>query len=174
VEEMALPVKQQALTRPKFDDFHQSDDMRITSYAMRYYLDKPDTNCPVSFPVDVTTRIQQSGASWPTGQWKTDVETDLFGINRLGSRIRCDEALYMPDTNKVNNIPLQAAPDESFPQLFQRLTNPPCTLRTTGWNRWEGLPHQPQLTFETPFDRFIPSRMIDKEKTKTHEGPLTS
>ena len=115
-----------------------------------------------------------SGASWPAGQWKTDVESDLKGINRFGSRIRCDEALYMPDTNKMNNLPLQAAPDESFPQLFQRMTNPPCTLRATGWNRWEGLPHQPQLTFETPFDRFIPSRMIDKEKAKTHEGPLTS
>jgi hypothetical protein len=171
---MALSVKQQALTRPKFDDFHQSDDMRITSYALRYRLNPPDANCPVSFPVDTTTRIQQSGASWPAGQWKTDVESDLKGINRFGSRIRCDDLLYMPDTNKMNNIPLQAAPDESFPQLFQRLSNPPCTLRATGWNRWESMPHQPQLTFETPFDTFIPSRMIDKERNKTHEGPLTS
>ena len=64
---MALSVKQQALTRAKFDDFHQVDDMRITSYAGRYYLNPPDANCPVSYPMDVTTRIQQSGASWPTG-----------------------------------------------------------------------------------------------------------
>jgi len=165
---MALSVKQQALTRPKFDDFHQSDDMRITSYAMRYYLNTPDTNCPTSYPVDATTRIQKSGASWPSGMWKTDVETDLKGINRLGSRVWVDKKLYNPETNLVNNTPLQAAPDESTPQLFQRLVNPPCTLRATGWNRWQALPHQPQLTFETPFDHFIPSKMLDKELAKTH------
>ena len=165
---MALSVKQQALTRAKFDDFHQADDMRITSYAMRYYLNTPDTNCPTSFPVDATTRIQMSGASWPAGQWKTDVESDLKGINRLGSRIWVDAKLYNPETNVMNNIPLQAAPDESTPMLFERLVNPPCTLRATGWNRWEALPHQPQLTYETPFDFFIPSKMLDKEKCKTH------
>ncbi len=165
---MALSVKQQALTRPKFDDFHQVDDMRITSYAMRYYLNPPDANYPVSFPVNATTRIQKSGASWPQVQWRTDVETDLKGINRFSSRIRCDEALYNPDTNKMNQVPLAPAPDESVPQLFQRLTNPPCTLRATGWNRWVPLPHQPQQTFETPFDHFIPSKMLDKERCRTH------
>jgi hypothetical protein len=167
---MALSVKQQALTRGKFDDFHQADDARITSYALRYYLNTPDTNCPTSYPVDVTTRIQASGASWPVGKWKTDVESDLKGINRMGSRVRVDAKLYNPTTNAMNNTPLEAAPDESTPQLFQRLVNPPCTLRATGWNRWDPLPHQPQNNFETPFDHFIPSRMLDKEKCKTHTG----
>lgn len=167
---MAGSVKQQALTRPKFDDFHQADDMRITSYALRYYLNPPDANCPVSYPVDATTRIQASGASWVADKWRTDVETDLKGINRFGSRVRCDGRLYDPETNTMNNTPLAPAPDESFPQLFQRLTNPPCTLRATGWNRWESLPHNPQLTFETPFDHFIPSRLLDKERCRTHKG----
>lgn len=171
---MSTAPKQQNLTRPRFDDFHQVDDMRITSYAGRYYLNPPDANCPVTFPVEATTRIQMSGASWPVGQWKTDVETDLKGINRFGSRIMCDSALYNPETNKMNQIPLQAAADENFPLLFQRIVNPPCTLRATGWNRWEALPHQPQLTYETPFDHFIPSRTIDKEKCRTHSGPLTA
>ena len=165
---MALSVKQQALTRGKFDDFHQVDDMRIRSYALRYYLNPPDANCPVSFPINATTRIQQSGASWPSGMWKTDVESDLKGINRFGSRIKA--VLYNPDTNVMNNTPLEAAADETMPMLFQRLVNPPCTLRGTGWNRWEALAHQPQVTFETPFDFFIPSRSLDKERCKTHGG----
>lgn len=164
-------AKQQALTRPKFDDYHQIDDMRITSYAARYYLNPPDANCPTSFPVDATTRLQQSGASWPEGKWKTDVESDLKGINRFGSRVKFDSGLYNPKTNDVNNTPLRSAPDESFPQVFNRLYNPPCTLRSTGWNRWENLPHQPQLNFETPFDFFIPSRDIDKNRCKTHIVP---
>jgi len=167
---MALSVKQQALTRGKFDDFHQEDDMRITSYALRYYVNPPDANCPVSFPVDATTRLQMSGASWPAGKWKTDVESDLKGINRFGSRIRVDDRLYNPETNAMNTTPLESAPDETMPHLFQRLVNPPCTLRATGWNRFEPLPHQPQLSYETPFDFFIPSKMLDKERCKTHKG----
>jgi hypothetical protein len=165
---MALPVKQQALTRPKFDDFHQIDDARITSYALRYYVNPPAANCPTSFPVDATVRIQKSGDSWVAGQWRTDVESDLKGINRFSQRVKCDERLYDPETNKMNNKPLRAAPDESFPMVFNRLYNPPCTLRSTGWNRWESLPHQPQLTFETPFDFFIPARSLDKELCRTH------
>ncbi len=165
---MALPVKQQALTRPKFDDFHQIDDARITSYALRYYVNPPAANCPTSFPVDATVRIQKSGDSWVAGQWRTDVESDLKGINRFSQRVKCDDRLYDPETNKMNNKPLRAAPDESFPMVFNRLYNPPCTLRSTGWNRWEPLPHQPQLTFETPFDFFIPARSLDKEACRTH------
>ncbi len=98
------------------------------------------------------------------------MESDLKGITRFGSRLRVDGKLYNPDTNVMNNTPLQAAPDESVPMLFERLVNPPCTLRATGWNRWESLPHQPQLTYETPFDFFIPSKSIDKERYKTHAG----
>jgi len=164
---MSISVKQQSLTRGKFDDFHQIDDMRITSYALRYYINPPDANCPTSFPVDATVRLQHSGNSWTSGQWKTDVESDLKGINRFGNRIKCN-TLYNPDTNKMNQTPYESAPDESFPTVFNRLSNPPCTLRATGWNRWEPLAHQPQLNYETPFDFFIPSRDIDKEKKRTH------
>jgi hypothetical protein len=165
---MSISVKQQALTRGKFDDFHQQDDMRITSYALRYYVNPPDANCPTSFPVDATVRIQMSGDSWKQGKWRTDVESDLKGINRFGNRVKSNEVLYNPTTNKLNNVATESAPDESFPTVFNRLYNPPCTLRGTGWNRWEHVPHQPQLNFETPFDFFIPSRSYDKEKAKTH------
>jgi hypothetical protein len=161
-------VKQQALTRLRNDDFRQSDDMRITGYAMQYYLNAPGINCPASYPVDATTRIQKSGASWVNGQWKTDVESDLKNINRLGTRVRDNAASYNPKTNAFNKMALHPAADESLPELFNRMTNPPCTLRATGWNRWQPLIHDPQLTFETPFDFFIPSRMQDKERYNTH------
>ena len=68
----------------------------------------------------------------------------------------------------MNNRPLSSAEDENMPQTFARLVDPPCTLRATGWNRWQPLFHNPQETFETPFDFFIPSRDIDKEKYNTH------
>ena len=157
---------QQNLTRLKNDPFHQVDDMRITSYASRYYLNPPGKNCPTTFPVDPTIRIQKSGNSWVTGQWKTDVESDLKGMNRFGTKIKCGQ--YNPDTNAMNNTSLTNANDENVPLTFARLVDPPCTLRATGWNRWQPLFHNPQETFETPFDFFIPSRDIDREKYNTH------
>jgi len=145
------------------DDFHQMDDMRITSFALRYYINPPEANCPTMYPVEATTRIQKQGNSWPQAQWRTDVETDLKGINRFGSRVRCDEKLYNPEQNKFNATPLEHAQDGTFPLNFNRLHNPPCTLRASGWNRWDSLFHNPQENFEQPFDFFIPSRDVDKK-----------
>ena len=47
--------RQTAFTRSKWDDVHQADDMRITSYAGTYAF-TPYKNCPASFPMDTTTR----------------------------------------------------------------------------------------------------------------------
>lgn len=163
---MSVP-RQTAFTRSKWDDFHQADDARISTYAGRYAF-VPFMNCPNTFPVNSTTRIQESGNSWVSGKWKTEVESDLKGIGRPPTKWRTDDLLYNPATNAINNLPLEHAADEKFGLTFNRLTNPPCTLRSNGWNRWEPLIHNPQDTFETPFDFFIPSRDIDKVKNKTH------
>ena len=168
----ANTVKQQALTRPKWDDFHQEDDMRITSYAMRYHLNPPAANCPTVYFPNPTIRLQKSGDSWVSGEWKTDIESDLRGINRFNSRVRSENCApnthFDPRKSPVNQIKLENAPDGNFPMNFNRLHNPPCTLRATGWNRFDYLLRNPQENFETPFDFFIPSRLIDKEKCKTH------
>jgi hypothetical protein len=163
---------QQSQTRSRFDPFHQQDDMRITSYAMRYYVNPPEANCPTVFPVQPTTRIQYSGDSWKKGQWRTDVESDLKGINRLSQRVKCDDILYNHDKNRMNNTPQENPEDANMPQTFNRLYNPPATLRATGWNRWTPLFHNPQETFETPFDNFIPSRTLDKERCNTSQQPV--
>jgi len=150
-------------TRSKYDNFHQQDDMRITSYSIRYQLDKPEHNCPSSFPAEPTVRLQYSGASWLEGQWRTDIESDLKNINRLGNRVKNNIIQYNPLTNKINQIAMVDAPDVTLGGTYQRLYNPPCTLRATGWNRWDTLPHNPQDNFETPFDFFIPSRTQSKD-----------
>ena len=126
-------IVQQALTRLRNDPFHQVDDMRITSYASRYYLSPPAANCPTTFPVNSTARIQKSGASWVEGEWKTDVESDLKGITRFSSKIRSQgQGQYHPDQNAMNQKGLGHAQDENVPITFARLVDPPCTLRATG------------------------------------------
>jgi hypothetical protein len=163
-------TRQTALTRSKWDDIHQADDARISTYAGRYAF-TPYLNCPSSFPVNATMRLQQSGNGWVAGKWRTEVESDLKGVGRPPTKWRADKLLYNPTTNEINQLPIENSPDEVFSQNFNRLNNPPCTLRATGWNRWETLLHNPQDTFETPFDFFIPSRDIDKMKCRTHNLP---
>lgn len=167
---MSCPVKQQSTTRNRYDDFHQVDDNRISTYASRYQLNAPAARCPTTFPANSTIRLQLSGASWPEAQWRTDVETDLRGVGRFSSRIKCNDTLYNPNTNYMNQVPLVNAPDEVVPMTFARLVDPPCTLRATGWNRFDTLFHNPQETFEQPFDFFIPSRTLDKEIYNTHKS----
>jgi hypothetical protein len=150
-------------TRLKNDNFHQQDDMRITSYSVRYQLEKPEHNCPSSFPAEPSVRLQYSGASWRKGQWRTDVESDLRNINRLGNRVKNNEIQYHPDSNPMNNVAIQNPSDMTLGVTYQRLYNPPCTLRATGWNRWIDLPHNPQDNYEAPFDFFIPSRTQSKD-----------
>lgn len=157
-----LPV-QQNVTRNKYDSFHQVDDNRISTYSCRYYVNPPTQQCPSVYPANATIRLQKNGDSYPQGLWKTDIESDLRGINRLGNRITCNNI-----NNSINNTPLVNLPDQTYPMTFSRLQDPPCTLRATGWNRWTPLIHNPQESFETPFDHFIPSRLIDKEQCKAH------
>jgi hypothetical protein len=163
-------VKQQNLTRPRFDPFHQEDDLRISSYALRYQINVPSFNCSTVYPVQSTTRIQKSGNGWVSNQWRTDTESDLRGINRHSSKVRCDKQLYDPNKNLFTNQRYDNAPDQSMPHVYGRLEDPACTLRCTGVNRWVPLYKNPQETFETPFDHFIPSKLIDKEKYNTHRG----
>jgi hypothetical protein len=163
---MDCPI-QQALTRPKFDTYHQLDDMRITSYQLRYMLNPPEASCPSVYPVEPTTRLQGIGASWVSGQWRTDVESDLRGINRLGSRVRDEKTMYNPEVNKFNNIPLEHGRNATNPQVPNRVVNPPSTGRASGVNRWDSLFHDPQAHYEQPFDFFIPSKLLDKERCAT-------
>ena len=50
-----------------------------------------------------------------------------------------------------------------FPSESTRLSNPPCTLRSTGWNRWEWLCQDPQDKCLIPFDHNINNRLIVKD-----------
>ena len=44
-----------------------------------------------------------------------------------------------------------------------RLSNPPSTLRGTGFNRWEALPFNPQERVTQPFDFQINSKLLSKD-----------
>jgi hypothetical protein len=89
-----------------------------------------------------------------------DVDSELQGITRKASRFAGDK--YHPAQGaqfcKERTRVVMCA-DEGTLSEDTRLSNPPCTLRSTGWNRWEWLCKNPQERVEMPFDANINSQM---------------
>lgn len=91
-----------------------------------------------------------------------DVDSELHNLSRPATN--CPAGLYHPSTQPFcpTNI--------NFPDCRQavatedtRLSNPPCTLRGTGWNRWEWLCQDPQDRVEMPFSWNIDSKLVAKD-----------
>lgn len=123
-----------------------------------------------------------------------DVESDLLNINRPATM--CPSGKYQPKCpncgvivsgepcgkgvelscyNCKTKIPLGGMcnqnlvnfPDCNFPTEDTRLTNPPSTLRGTGWNRFEELCLDPQANLFLPEDKFNSmTRMQSKDNFK--------
>lgn len=148
-----------------------------------YQIGTPQNVCKPCHPSDPYIRLQGMGASVSRNTPLIDVDSELLGIVRNNSR--CPERKYLPNCG----IPVQGNANAGkcaacqknsklcvdhektaleFKNCFTntedtRLSNPPCTLRSTGWNRWEWLPLNPQDRVEMPFDFEIDSRRLAKD-----------
>jgi len=89
-----------------------------------------------------------------------DVDSELLGLNMKNSE--CPEKRTF-DSQYCKNTPLEDCNDDFMSPEDTKLSNPPCTLRGTGWNRWEWLCNNPQDLALVPFEREIQNRMIVKD-----------
>ena len=119
-----------------------------------------------------------------------DVETDLLNINRVATK--CPSGKYEPRCPNCNvvvsgqpcgqgvanvchnckrkipaggmcNQNMVNLPDCHFPVENTRLSNPPSTLRGTGWNRFEDLYLDPQAQLFFPGEYHIPTRTVFRD-----------
>lgn len=152
----------QSMNRRKYDGCTTNDDMRVSTGPGRWVLDEPPMYCNATYAPEPTTILQKWGDAQNAQYMKTDVESDLFNIDRPTTRTVCDQ--YNPNKNVMNQSPLKPVKEQSFPQTHTRLSDPPCTLRSTGWNRWEWLCQNPQEKAMVPFDWEISSRLQQKDQ----------
>jgi hypothetical protein len=124
-------------------------------------LEAPNGYCNATFAPEPTVRQQRWGNAQVDSYIKTDVESDLFNINRGPVREVCGQ--YDPKNNRMNAATKRIVKEASFPQTHTRLNDPPCTGRSTGWNRWEWLGQNPQANVMVPFDWYIPGRILHKD-----------
>ena len=155
-------LQNQSWNRRQYDGCKTTDDLRVTTGPGRYQLDAPPQYCDACFAPEPTIHQQLWGASMNSKYIKTDVESDLFNINRPTTRTICNQ--YNPSTDKINKEESVRPKECSFPQTHSRLIDPPCTLRSTGWNRWEWLCQNPQEGVMMPFDNLVTTRLQQKDQ----------
>ena len=148
-----------------------------------YQLTRPDNQVIPVLPRDPRFIAQTSGVSISKNTSLIDIDSELIGISRNLSR--CPDRKYMPDGNAsfqcgaqtgkvrngcqpfdkvcVDNTEFLKFADNGLYSEDTRLSNPPCTLRGTGWNRWENLPMNPQERVLHEFDYEINTKILSKD-----------
>lgn len=138
-------------TRKKTDeDYHKlqlQDSVGITSWTMS----RPNSAC-VS-PNMVT--------SDPRRRNQVGVPKNFSKVVDLESGLLKGNTVVFDEVNEVNEVEKK----EIIEQLDTRMTNPPSTLRGTGFNRWNWVCDGAPLSFPE-FDSSISSRILAKDYHK--------
>jgi len=126
-----------------------------------YQLGAPMPHCQPCFANDPTLRASKGYAvALCKNKPLIDVDSELQGITRAATN--CPTQKFVPAKPYCDLTPVQDC-REALPAEDTRLSNPTCTLRGTGWNRWEWLCQNPQAKVLLPFDYNIDNRLIVKD-----------
>ena len=125
-----------------------------------YRLTEPPNSCNICLPQTPHIRLQKQGVSVKSDIPLIDVDSELMNLTRPATN--CPSRKYIPDgsqcgltnpNNKDKN--LEHGSNCDFGIEDTRISNPPCTLRGTGWNRFEWLCLDPQDRVLIPFEHNI-------------------
>jgi len=158
-------------TRLKYDNGSYQESVERSIYSGAYQLMTPYNDCNECMGYvnnDPNIRFQAYGQNFCSMSKAIDDNTELSGRNYKNSK--CNSDAYMPNkyistgcmpkvTDGMIDIRKCATPVEST-----RLSNPPCTLKSTGINRFDPLCWNPQDKAIEGFDRIgINNRMVVKD-----------
>lgn len=137
--------------------------------------DGAQDGCHRDIPADPFIRYQAWGPNACVPGSSVDDGSELLGLRYKNSM--CADDYYMP--GKYSSKGLCGPPGKANPRSCMaptentRLSNPPCTLRSTGWNRWEWLCWDPQDRALVPFEWNTPYRIVVKDNhTPVLETPI--
>ena len=133
-----------------------------------YRLTEPPNTEEICFSESPHIRMQYQGVSVTQDKPLIDVDSELMNITRPATN--CPSRKYIPDGSQCGMVDPRDEEKNKvhgkecfFTVEDTRLSNPPCTLRGTGWNRWEWLCLNPQERVLMPFDHNINNRLVVKD-----------
>ena len=114
-----------------------------------YMLTTP-MKCSTPFISDPQLSTQGAQVSVCADRPLIDVDSDLLGITRIA--VKCPQGKYLPKDGgcSLSHPRTDDTLNKKFEPEDTRSSNPGCTLRGTGWNRWEWLCEDPQRFAEAP------------------------
>ena len=158
------------------DSCSYMEQLRRSTGPGMYQLTTPANDCGPcgrDVPVDPYLRWQSWGPGFCQPGETVDVGSELRGLPYQNSKCSADQ--YLPGKSRL--VDAAAAPCLAksrgqnsdgpraclAPTEDTRLSNPPCTLRGTGWNRWEWLCENPQDRAMIPFEWNTSYRLVAKD-----------
>lgn len=154
-----------------YDSCSYNEKLRSSVGPGMYMLTTPGNDdiapCSQDIPADPYLRYQHWGAGTCTPGAAVDDGSELLGLRYKLSK--CSGDAYAPGKYPAKpkcSVPgtTSARTDAcSRPTEDTRLSNPPCTLKGTGWNRWEWLCYNPQDKAIIPFEWNTSYRIVAKD-----------
>jgi hypothetical protein len=147
-----------SFTRLPYDTCSYVYDMNQSMKVGDYNLNTPLQEDQFFYP-NPSVPLNKYGASL-CDKDVIDVDSELMGLNV--KQTKCPSKKFKPSNKPFCNLVHMKENDEISSEET-RLSNPPCTLRGTGWNRWEWLCENPQDKAIQPFETNINNRLVVKD-----------
>jgi hypothetical protein len=149
-----------SFTNLSYDNGAYSHTLNESIGPGEYMLDRPFT-CQPCFVRSPEIRMNFGGSVCEKDL--IDVDSELLGITRKATK--CPGQKYLPsDKEFCKKTHYKDCESTALEPEPSRLSNPPCTLRCRGWNRWEWLCRDPQENVFIPFDTNISERTNAKDR----------
>ena len=140
-----------SFTRSPYDTNSYKVALQQSVGPINYVMGEPLVSCEPCLPKRGTVSHNRVPEN-------TNNESELLGLSR---KLSNDPSRQYQPSNSVEGF--TNYPDCAFSSEDTRLSNPSCTLRGTGWNRWQWLHSNPQDKTEIPFTVNTCNRIVVKD-----------
>jgi hypothetical protein len=150
-----------SFSKLSYDSCAYNKSLEESTNVGKYFLDTPKNNCDKNcFYPSPNLRLAKTGVAECSHKPLIDVSSELLGLNYNATK--CPSEKYFPHEYCKHND-LVDCKNDFLQSEDTKISNPPCTLKGTGWNRWEWLCFNPQKFALEPFERDVQNRIITKD-----------
>lgn len=150
-----------SFTKLSYDTCAYSTSLKESVGVGNYMLNTPETNCDNNcFFQSPYVRLDKQNVATCKNKELIDVDSELLGLNIKSTKCPKEKEF---DPAYCENNKLKDCDNIFLSPEDTKISNPPCTLRGTGWNRWEWLCTNPQNKAIMPFETGIQNRIIVKD-----------
>lgn len=149
-----------AFSRNPYDEDIYGEYLKISTAEGRYRLNEPRFFQEKPYLDSVYIRTATKPYADRNLVNRVDAESEIKGFTRPTSREVTNQ--HTPNRN-AHNIEEGKTKVMEFRVSETRLDNPGCTLRGTGFNRWDWVPMNPQKNVMVPFDYMIDTKVMAKD-----------